>query len=361
MFWTRYGIQLGTESFRVQGPGSRVRRALTLAALAFAGVWVSALPAVDVLSPIGGLPPQIVGQMREPAAFMETADGRYLVYDRRAQTVFSIDAKKTTLKKIVPIGPSDGEILRPLAFAAGPERNFVILDNPKDYERVQMFYDTGTALSVFRRFPAPGDSMRLNVDAMMSSGFGAIAMMGRDLLTQIPDGAALMSVMTMTGQVTKRFGQLRPTGHERDVELHRALNAGLPLAAPDGSIYFVFTAGVPMFRKYSAAGDLIYERHIEGPELDTTLQSLPTEWPKRTVNSREFPNVQGTVLTAAVDPQGQLWISLAVPFTYVYGADGNKTRTVQFRGAGIMTPTSLSFARGNRVLITPGCYEYSIQ
>ena len=73
--------------------------------------------------------------------------------------------------------------------------------------------------------------------------------------------------------------------------------------APDGSIYFVFTAGVPMFRKYSSNGDLVYERHIEGPELDATLQTLPTTWPKRTVKNIEFPMVTNTVAAAAIDPQ----------------------------------------------------------
>lgn len=337
------------------------RLSTSLFLLALAGTWVLARAGVDVLSPIGGLPPQIVGQMREPAGFVETADGRYLVYDRRVQTVFSIDAKKTVLTRLLKLGPSDGEILRPLAFAPGPERNFVILDNPDNYERVQMFHDTGTALSVFRRFPTASDTMRINGDAMLSSGFGAITMAGRDLLAQLPDSAALISVMTMQGQVTRRIGTLRPTGHERDVELHRAFNSGLPLAAPGGGFYFVFTTGTPMFRKYSAAGALLFERHIEGPELDETLQSLPTTWPTRTLKGREFPIVPPTVTTAAVDPQGQLWISLAVPFTYVYDASGNKTRTVQFRGAGIIAPTSFWFAKGNRLLVTPGCYEYLIQ
>lgn len=314
--------------------------------------------AIDILSPIGGLPPRLVGQLRDASAFVETADGRFLVYDRRAQSVFSIDAAKTALTKIVNIGPSDGEILRPLAFVGGQERTFYILDNPSSYERVQQFYDTGTPLAVFRRFSSSGDTQRLNVDAMMSSGFGPMSAIGRELLTQIPDGQALMSQINMTGQITRRIGTLRATGHERDPELHRALNAGLPLVAADGSIYFVFTSGVPLFRKYAADGRLLFERHIEGPELDSTVQSLPTSWPRRTVGDREFPSVDSTIRTGAIDPQGRLWISLSVPTTYVYDADGHKVRTVQFRGTGVISPTSLFFATGGRLLVTPGCYEF---
>ncbi len=65
-----------------------------------------------------------------------------------------------------------------------------------------------------------------------------------------------------------------------------------------------------------------------------------------------------TVRAAAVDGAGRLWISLAVPYTYVYDAQGDKVRTVQFSAAGVISPTSLFFTRDGRLLVTPGCYEF---
>ena len=59
-----------------------------------------------------------------------------------------------------------------------------------------------------------------------------------------------------------------------------------------------------------------------------------------------------------MDRNGQLWVSLAVPYTYVYDTHGDKARTVQFRGAGILSPTSLFFNGAGRLLVTPGCYEF---
>lgn len=340
----------------------RCRAFAVLAVAALATVQVSSQAVVDVLSPVGGLPPNLVGQLREPAGFMQTDDGRYLVFDRRAQTVVSIDAQKTKITPLVKIGPSDGEILRPLAFVPGSERTFFVLDNPSRYERVQKFYDTGTALSVFRRFSAADEPLRLNADAMLTSGFAAISPVGGDLLTQIPDGVALISQLNMEGHVTRRIGQLRATGQESKADIHRALNAGIALASPDGSFYFVFTNGAPMFRKYSSAGDFLFERHIEGPELDHVIQTLPTVWVERaTVEGREFPLVTSTVTTAAIDARGQLWISLSVPMTYVYNADGNKIRTVQFRGAGAIAPKSLFFTKQGHLLVTPGCYEFDVK
>jgi sugar lactone lactonase YvrE len=70
------------------------------------------------------------------------------------------------------------------------------------------------------------------------------------------------------------------------------------------------------------------------------------------------PFVRPTVRTAAVDRGGNLWVSLAVPYTYVYGPDGDKIRTVQFRGAGPLMPNSLSFGAGGRLLVTPGLFEF---
>ena len=49
-----------------------------------------------------------------------------------------------------------------------------------------------------------------------------------------------------------------------------------------------------------------------------------------------MPLVAPTVRTAAVDRSGRLWVSFVLPFSYVYDAAGEKVRTVQFRGAGVM-------------------------
>lgn len=48
-----------------------------------------------------------------------------------------------------------------------------------------------------------------------------------------------------------------------------------------------------------------------------------------------------------------------IPYTYVYDAGGEKVRTVQFRGAGLISPSSLWFSSKGRLLVTPGCYEFA--
>ena len=65
-----------------------------------------------------------------------------------------------------------------------------------------------------------------------------------------------------------------------------------------------------------------------------------------------------TVRTAAVDLAGRLWISLTVPYTYVYDAVGNKRRTIHFQAAGLLAPTNMYFTRDKRLLVSPGCYTF---
>lgn len=155
------------------------------------------------------------------------------------------------------------------------------------------------------------------------------------------------------------MGTLRATGHDGDGQLRLAFNAGLPAPIPGGGFYFVFQTGEPRFRRYDAAGALVFERAIQGRELDALVQSQPTTWPKRPgVAGPELPVVRPIVRVATVDTRGHLWISFTVPFTYVYDLDGEKVRTVQFRGAGLLTPTSLFFTHDHRLLVTPGCYVF---
>jgi hypothetical protein len=97
---------------------------------------------------------------------------------------------------------------------------------------------------------------------------------------------------------------------------------------------------------------------VQGVELDGYIDAQPTRWPRRRVLEREVPLVTPVVRTAAVDRRGQLWISLTVPYTYVYDEQGDKVRTLQFAGAGTISPTSLFFTRDGRLLVTPGCYEF---
>jgi len=315
---------------------------------------------VDVLQSTGGLPAHIVGAFEEPLEFDEAANGVYYVFDRRAHTVYQVDASATTVRKIVEIGFEEGRILQPSAFDLEPGGSFVVADAPNARERIQIFRPDGLKIG---GFTLPGrTAARVTIGTLVLNGVGSIEYTGRSLLINLPETGSLITEYTLSGRPVRSVGRLRSTGHEADHDLHLALNSGLPLTDPSGDLYFVFQTGVPMFRKYTRDGHLLFERHIEGPEVDPLVQALPTAWPRRRVApGGELPLVLPAVRTAAVDPDGRLWIALTVPYTYVYDRTGEKIRTVQFRGAGVVMPTGLFFATRHRLLVAPGCYEFDVR
>jgi hypothetical protein len=311
---------------------------------------------VETLRSVGGLPPHIVGMFEEPASFQQAPNGLYYVFDRRGHSVWTIDPGRTMARKAVEIGGETGRILEPYGFDLAPDGTFVVADVPRSEDRVQIFDATGAWKGGF--FIPERPVARVTLGTMVLSGRGSIRHAGRSLLVSYPESGVLFTEYSLDGRSTRGIGRLRPTEYEQEHDLHVAMNAGIPLPDPTGGYYFVFIAGRPMFRKYDAAGTLVFERHIEGREIDEFLTAQPTQWPRRVVQDREMPVVSPAIRTAAVDRQGQLWVSLAVPFTYVYDGDGDKTRTVQFSAAGIISPMSLSFTAKGRLLVTPGCYEF---
>jgi hypothetical protein len=193
------------------------------------------------------------------------------------------------------------------------------------------------------------------------NGIGSLQLSDTTILLNEPERDALVTELSFDGTPLRTFGTLRQTGHEAERDLHLAFNVGLPLIDPTGGFYFVFRAGTPLFRKYDPKGQLVFERHVEGPEVDDYLRRLPTTWPPhRTGEGDIVPLVPPAVRAAAVDRQGNLWISLVQPFTYVYDGSGEKIRTVQFKGADILSPNSLFFSKTGRLLVTPGCYTFDV-
>ena len=310
------------------------------------------------LRSVGSLPAHIAGSFEDFAACHLTPEGDYLVFDRRAHSVYRVARNgEGGAKKIVQVGVNTGELLQPIAFASAPDGTFVVADSPGGQDRIQIFLNTGSSISGFllptRSIP------RLVLGNVVISGVGSLDYTGKAILISQPESSgALITEYGRDGQITRSFGELRKTGHEADRELQLGLNGGFPLAIPQGGYYFVFGAGVPMFRKYNASGGLVFERHIEGPEVDEYLRLLPGQWPRRKTKSGEFPIIPSAIRTAGVDPQGNLWISLSAGKTYVYDPFGDKSRIVEFRGAGVLSPNDLFFTPDGRVVASPGCYVF---
>lgn len=321
----------------------------------FVAVALSAL-APHILRSSGAVPAHVAGRFREPTGFQQSASGQYFVFDRRAHTVYGLDAQQSNAWEVITIGGESGRIIDPTAFAVEPNGTFVVADAPNNRERIQIFTPAGFRLGGFL---LPGRmKTRVVIGNAVLNGIGSLQYTGSSILMSQPETGALITEYALNGGVNRTIGRLRRTGHEGDRELHLALNSGIPLVDPAGGFFFVFQTGEPVLQKYDAAGQVVFERHIEGREIDALVTGLPKEWPTRKTDEGELPLVTPTIRTAAVDPHGEVWIAFVVPYTYVYDRDGDKVRTVQFRAAGLVAPNSLFFGKNERVLVTPGLFEF---
>ena len=311
---------------------------------------------VETLRATGGLPPHIVGLFEEPLGFQQTPGGPYYVFDRRGHAVYSVEADRNSARRLTEIGQEQGRVLQPRGFDVRADGTFVVADAPRSAERVQIFGPAGLRTAGF--FLPDRPTPAVIAGTLVLDGIASIQFSGDRLLVSHPESGSLFTEYSQGGWALRSFGGLRETGFEQDRDLHNALNAGLPLVDPAGGYYYVFLGGRPMFRKYNDEGALLFERHIEGAELDDLLATLPNHWPIRKIEDRELPLVTPTVRTAAVDPAGRLWVSLSLPYTYVYDSQGDKVRTLQLRATGTISPTSLFFRGDGRLFVTPGCYEF---
>jgi hypothetical protein len=77
------------------------------------------------------------------------------------------------------------------------------------------------------------------------------------------------------------------------------------------------------------------------------------------VDDVSYPLVTPVVRTAAVDLEGRLWVGIATGHVYVFDGSGERVRTLQLVGAGVITPQSLWFARDGTLLVSPGLYDFT--
>ena len=267
-----------------------------------AGFFRSSSPDVEILRAVGSLPSAIASRFQEPIGCAETTTGEILVLDRRAHTVFAVSADRKSVRKILEIGSEQGRVLQPGVLDVSKDDIFAVADAPGSQERIQFFSLTGSRLGGF--WLAKRVAPRVVIGPLVLNGVGSMHFTGKTFLVNEPDAGGLFLERDIEGTVLRQIGILRPTAQEADRDLHLSLNIGLPLVDPTGGFYFVFQTGRPMFRKYSADGTLVFERHIEGVELDGQVQALPTTWPKRAAGA--LPLVSPLVRTAAVDPDGRL-------------------------------------------------------
>ena len=264
-----------------------------------------------------------------------------------------VDPERTTARKVVDVGQEEGRSSSPAGSILASDGSFVVADVPRGQERIQIFGPGALRTGGF--FLAGRSMPQVILGNYSVTGISSLQFTGGSIFVSEPERGSLITEYSASGTPQRTIGRLRDTGYEQERDLHLALNAGLPLIDPTGGFFYVFLTGQPMFRRYDANGKLLFERHIEGREIDDLLAAQPTKWPTRRIEDREVPFVQPMIRTAAVDPQGQLWVSMIVPYTYVYDPRRQGAHRPNSAPTGVVGPTSLFFTRGE--FCDPGCCD----
>ena len=141
----------------------------------------------------------------------------------------------------------------------------------------------------------------------------------------------------------RTFGELRATGQEKDPAVHRGAECRRHAAEPKGRLLLRLPLGradVPQVRR---GGNARLRAPHRGRRDGPYVGRMPTTWPRAARGGTEIPIVPALVRTGGGRSRRQS-VDLAdralSPTSTI--ASGDKRRTLQFRAAGIIAPTTFS-------------------
>jgi hypothetical protein len=297
-----------------------VRIVSALCLLLLLGARGAALP-VETLRSTGGLPPHIVGLFEEPINFQQVPGGPYYVFDRRAHAVYTVDADRSSARKLVEVGQEAGKIIQPSGFDVAPNGSFVVADAPRRQERIQFFGPAGLRTGGFflPGTPTPG----ISIGTLVLNGVGSIQYTGERLLISHPESGALFTEYGLNGIAIRSIGRLRPTGYEAERDLHHTMNAGIPLVDPTGGFYYAGLAADPLANA-ARAGPRGAVRHADGAHrgrrshrtavgladgaVHLRLRPAGRQGADRAVQRRRHDQPDEPLLHAERAPAGDAWV-----------------------------------------------------
>ena len=125
----------------------------------------------------------------------------------------------------------------------------------------------------------------MTIGNLMLNGAGSIQHTGSTLLISHPESGSLFTeyLRAATRSAASAAAAYRIRG--RSTAAHRD-ERRLPLVDPTGGSSTSSSRALRSSARYDSTGTLIFERHIEGRELDDYLAVQPKRWPRREVQER---------------------------------------------------------------------------
>jgi hypothetical protein len=273
-------------------------------------------------------------------------NGLYYVSERRRHSVIALNERFEIQREIGGIGSEPGRLFRPGAIDVSDDGIIYVQDGGN--ERIQSFSLDGTYLAAFR--------------TEQYMGFAA-GTKGEIYLGQ-PEKGALISVYSREGKLLRSFGKLKLYSDlhgeefkDQNKEFANGINRVRLSVDHDGNILVSFML-IPLIQKYTRGGQLIFEQHLEGPEIEALMQSGG----RLTMSMDGFPE-EVIALEAVPRPNGEMGIVLTDGSIYVADQSGKRLRVLHPHIETKFTPEMTGLTPAGELIVIAlnprNCYRVS--
>jgi hypothetical protein len=269
-----------------------------LALTVFLGASISS--AADLQSHIEVVP-CLPGQYRWIQGIIALPAHTFLILDADAHRLLSVSKNGNLIRQIGSVGQEPGDFQHPSAVSVGADGEIVVLDS--DNYRVQKFRKDGSFVSLF--------SIGYYAESLTVISNG-------NIIVNSPTRNAVFSIYSPSGKLLRSAGRLLGEsvgypGHESRQWSLATMNRAVICADRSGGFYVVYMF-MPVVQRFSAQGELLWEKRLTGPAIDEAAKSFWHEPGAR--KAHFFKKIYGVqlpvVISAAASlPNGRLIIAVA--------------------------------------------------
>lgn len=270
--------------------------------------------------------------------------GKYLLTDVKRNRVLIVKDNMEVEREFGMIGSGPGRLLHPGYIDVA--RDGTIYVNDGGNERIVKFTSAGDYLGEFQVTTYEGLAVGTENEIFLGQ----------------PQDDRLVTVYSSSGKKLRSFGQLKKFSEiygaafaDNDALYKTALNQVRLSTDKDGNLYVSFML-IPLIQKYSPQGKLLFERKLEGPEIDRLMENIQKR--KYITGNRDGAEGRIIALDPVIEPAtGNILVPLVDGSIYVADRDGNKLALLHPQWPEQATRTFYPYVAGlgakGELLVTP--------
>lgn len=273
-----------------------------------------------------------------------TYQNKYFLTDIEGNRLLVINRNMEVERNFGRIGSGPGRLFHPGYLDVGGDGTVFVEDGGN--ERIVKFDQSGHYTGEFR-----------------VNAFQGMAVDTQDhLYLGQPEEGSLITVYSSAGTRLRSFGQLKKYSeiygesfHDKDSSYNVALNRVRLATDKDGYLYVSFMI-TPLIQKYAPDGTLMFERRLEGPEIDRLMDAIQKR--RYIATKSDGVDVRIIALDPVIDPaNGNIMVPLVDGSIYVTDREGNKVSLLRpawaNRGDGTFRPFVAGLGANGEFMATP--------